>query len=543
MKGVVTVKITFLGATHEVTGSYTLLEWMEGRYLIIDYGMTQWDDDYVNEPLPVPAEKIEYVLLTHAHIDHSGNLPLLYRNGFRGTIYCTAETMNLCTIMLADSAHIQESEALSQNKKNQRAGRPEVEPLYTAEDAAATMKLFQPCHYDKIYQIDEGLSIRFTDIGHLLGSASIECFLREGNEERTMVFSGDVGNINQPILNDPKPVRAADYLMIEATYGGRLHNIQEDPVPKLVDILSRTFKRGGSVIIPSFAVGRTQELLYFFREIKKNGLIPEYPDFPVYLDSPMANEATAVFLQCDTSCLDDETKKIMLEGDNPIWFDGLQTTTDSNESKALNSNTLPKVIIASGGMCEGGRIRHHLKHNLWNAANTILFVGYQSAGTLGRIIYDGAKEVKIYGDTIEVKAEVELLNGVSGHADQAGLLNWLDMFDRKPSYVFINHGDHDSCTALEEKIKTEKGLSCLAPYSGSSFDLIRGEWIKLTAPVFQSGKKEGTQNRIVKRAKKELNAYQEAVTAAEELLERIRNMKGHANHELRQLTQKIQMIK
>ena len=535
------MKITFIGATHEVTGSKTLLEWMDGRYLVVDYGTIQGDDDYEIEPLPVPASKIEYVLLTHAHIDHSGNLPLLYKEGFRGSIYCTAETMNLCSIMLADSAHIHESEAFSQNKKNLRAGLPEMEPLYTKEDAEAVMKLFRPCQYGRIYQIDEGISIRFTDIGHLLGSAAIECFLRENDIEKTMVFSGDVGNIGQPILNDPMPVRAADYLMIESTYGQRLHDRQTDPVPKLVDVLHRTFDRGGTVIIPSFAVGRTQELLFFFREIKQNNLLEDYADFPVYLDSPMANEATAVFLQCGIDCLDEETRTIMREGNNPIWFDGLHTITEAAESKALNTNPDPKVIIASGGMCEGGRIRHHLKHNIWNPKNTILFVGYQSTGTLGRIIYDGAKEVRIYGETIEIRAEIELLGGVSGHADQAGLLNWLDMFEKKPSYVFVNHGDHEACLALEEKIRNEKKISCLAPYSGSSFDLIHGEWIRLTEPVFRSKEKEMNRKQQAKTYK-EKEAYQEAMEAAEELLNKVKGMEGHANHELRQLVRQIRNL-
>ena len=258
---------------------------------------------------------------------------------------------------------------------------------------------YQTAGYDTTVLVDD-------DIGHLLGSASIECFLEENGEQRTVVFSGDVGNINQPILNDPQPIDEADYLIIESTYGNRLHDRQVDPIPLLVDVLRRTFERGGTVIIPSFAVGRTQELLYFFREIKQYRMLPEYQDFPVYVDSPMANEATAVFLQCSVSCLDAETREVMREGENPIWFDGLHTVTETEDSKRLNDNTEPKVVISSGGMCEGGRIRHHLKHNIWDRRNTILFAGYQASGTLGRIIYDGAREVKIYGDTIEVKAEI-----------------------------------------------------------------------------------------------------------------------------------------
>ena len=477
------MKITFLGALHEVTGSRTMLEWLPGRYLLVDCGMKQGEDILVNEEMPVPASKIEYVLLTHAHIDHSGNLPLLYKQGFRGTVYATPETENLCSIMLADSAHIQESEAESQNKKNLRAGLPEVQPLYTAEDAEAVMKLFRPCQYDKLIRIDEGLTIRFNDIGHLLGSSAIECFIEENGEKRTMVFSGDVGNINQPIIRDPQPIPQADYLMIESTYGNRLHDRSEDPIPLLTDILERTFSRGGSVIIPSFAVGRTQELLYFFREIKQKRLLGEHGDFKVYVDSPMANEATAVFLQCDVSCLDEKTREVMRQGENPIWFDGLNTIVSTEESKALNAMNEPKVIIASGGMCEGGRIRHHLKHNLWEKKNTILFVGYQANGTLGRIIYDGAKSVKIYGEEIDVNAEISLLSGISGHADQAGLLSWLNRFEKKPKLVFVNHGDDESCKELVRKIGEDLQMEAYAPYSGASFDLLKGEWIRLTDPA------------------------------------------------------------
>ena len=537
------MKLTFLGANHEVTGSRTLLEWLPGRYLLVDDGMTQGNDEYINAPLPVSPGAVEYVFLTHAHIDHSGNLPLLVKQGFRGTIYCTAETANLCSIMLADSAHIQETEAQSQSKKNLRAGLAEVEPLYTAEDVQQTMKLFFPCEYGRIYQVDEGLSIRFTDIGHLLGSSAIECFLEEAGQRRTMVFSGDVGNTDQPIINDPQPVAAADYLLLESTYGNRLHEREKDPIPLLVDVLRRTFDRGGTVIIPSFAVGRTQELLYFFREIRQRRLLPEYPEFPVYVDSPMANEATAVFLQCDISCLDEDTRKVMAQGENPIWFEGLRTVTETADSKLLNANTDPKVVISSGGMCEGGRIRHHLKHNLWNEKNTILFVGYQANGTLGRIIYDGAKEVKIYGETIEVRAEIRLLAGVSGHADQQGLLNWLQRFETKPKFVFVNHGEDESCEALSKKIIEDIGIPALAPYSGSSFDLLSGEWIRLETPVIKEQPKEKEkEKKASNRRKKAAGPYSELLRAAESLLAKVKTMQEAANGDIRALTEEIRKL-
>ncbi|MBQ6514706.1 MAG: MBL fold metallo-hydrolase [Clostridia bacterium] len=530
------MKLTFLGANHEVTGSRTLLEWNEGRFLLVDEGMTQGDDEYENAPLPVSPERIEYVLLTHAHIDHSGMLPLLVRQGFRGKIYATAETTNLCAIMLADSASIQEKDAEHQTKKNLRVGKEPVEPLYTAQDAENAMKLFRPCEYHQIIPVDEGLSIRFNDAGHLMGSSSIECFLTEDGKQVTMVFSGDVGNTDQPIINDPCPVAGADYLMIESTYGSRLHDRRTDPIPFLTEILEKTFARGGSVIIPSFAIGRTQELLYFFREIKMRNLLPAYPDFPVYVDSPLSNEATAIFLQCSTDCLDEDARAIMRQGENPIWFDGLQTIVSVEESKALNQNRDPKVIIASGGMCEGGRIRHHLKHNLWNAANTVLFVGYQANGTLGRIIYDGAKEVKILGEEIKVQAEIALLNGVSGHADQDGLLRWVEGMGKKPARIFVNHGDDESCEALAGLLTERFGLPAEAPYSGSVFDLLKGEWIRLEPPV---RKKKAPAKKEEKRKPAEHQEYKQLLAAAESLLAHVKTMDQHANGEIRKLTRAI----
>ncbi len=533
------MKLTFLGANHEVTGSRTLLEWNEGRYLLVDEGMTQGDDTYVNSELPVSPSQIEMVLLTHAHIDHSGMLPLLVRQGFQGRIYATAETMNLCAIMLADSASIQEKDAEYQTKKNLRVGKEAVEPLYTAEDVQKAMQLFRPCAYNQIIQADEGLAIRFTDAGHLLGSSSIECFLSEGGKQVKMVFSGDVGNTDQPIIRDPSPVDGADYVMIESTYGDRLHDRTRDPIPYLVETLETTFARGGSVIIPSFAVGRAQELLYFFREIKMRNLLPDFPDFPVYLDSPLANEATAVFLQCSVDCLDDNARAIMREGENPIWFEGLKTTVSAEESKALNENSEPKVIIASGGMCEGGRIRHHLKHNIWDGRNTILFVGYQANGTLGRIIYDGIKHVKILGEEIEVKAEIRLLNGVSGHADQAGLLRWVEEMKTKPRRIFVNHGEDESCETLARLLTEQFGMPADCPFSGSSFDLLKGEWIRLAAPVYKEKPRPAAQTKQRSSANQD---YLRLVAAAEALLEQAKSMQNHANGDIRKLTRQIQSL-
>ena len=531
------MKLTFLGANHQVTGSRTLLEWNEGRYLLVDEGMIQGNNEYENAPMPVSPGQIEYVLLTHAHIDHSGMLPLLVKEGFQGKIYATSETMNLCSIMLEDSASIQERDAEYRTKKNLRKGGVPAEPLYTSEDVQKTMKLFRPCPYGQMIDVDESLSVRFTDAGHLLGSSSVECFLFEEGKRVTMVFSGDVGNTNQPIIRDPDPVRAADYLMVESTYGARLHDRAIDPIPSLVQVLRKTFSRGGTVIIPSFAVGRMQEMLYFFREIKMKKLLPEYPDFEVYLDSPLAEQATSVFLQCKTDCLDEEARSIMREGKNPLWFDGLNITESVNESMALNAIKKPKVILASSGMCEGGRICHHLKHNIWNPSNTILFVGYQANGTLGRIIYDGAEKVKILGEEVYVKAEIAFLNGISGHADQAGLLNWLDGMERKPARVFINHGDDENSRTLSEKITERFGLPAEIPWSGSCFDLLRGEWVHLSDPVKVEKKTcaaQGTKQRSSANP-----YYLSLMEAAAALLKYAENMEGHANHDIRKLTKQI----
>ena len=531
------MKITFLGATHQVTGSCTLLEWLPGRYCIVDYGMIQGENEFLQQDLPIAPGAVEYVFLTHAHIDHTGRLPFLYKNGFRGKIYCTDETASLCSIMLADSAQIQETDAAYQTKKNLRVGKPAVEPLYTREDAANVMKCFRTCKYQEMVMVDQGLSVRFSDAGHLLGSSFIEFFLEEDGCQKKMVFSGDVGNTNQPIICDPSAIDETDYLLIESTYGTRLHDRQIDPIPLLVEVLRKTFSRGGTVIIPSFAVGRTQEMLYFFREIKQKNLLPEFQDFPVYVDSPLANEATAIFLQCNTVCLDEETRAVMKEGENPIWFDGLHTVVTADESKLLNEDGKRKVVIASGGMCEGGRIRHHLKHGIWNKNNTILFVGFQAAGTLGRKILDGAKEVNILGEMVDVNAELAQLQGVSGHADRNGLLDWVDHFKKKPVRVFIDHGDEESCTAFAAAVAERYQVPAEAPYSGSCFDLLKNEWIRIEAPVRikpEQEPKKTDEGRI-----RNVNLFNDLMKVLNDFTEYIKNLQGHSNHELSMMIEKI----
>lgn len=425
------MKLTFLGAAHEVTGSRFLLQAC-GKNIMVDYGMEQGVDIYQNAPLPIEESAIDCAFLTHAHIDHSGYLPLLVKNGFHGPIYTTAATADLCKIMLLDSAHIQESEAEYANRKAQRNGGKMVEPLYTQEDALNTCALLKPCHYQETVSVFPGISICMTDAGHLLGSASIEVKVTENDVTKTIVFSGDIGNVAQPFLRDPDYLHHADYVVMEATYGTRSHGDRPDYIGEMTRILQETFDKGGNVIIPSFAVGRTQEMLYFIRHIKQHNLIKGHDHFPVYVDSPLGIEATHIFNENSLECADEETMALIRAGVNPIDFEDLIVSASADESKLINNEPTPKVIISSSGMCDAGRIRHHLKHNLWRPQCTVLFVGYQSMGTLGRSLVEGCKEVKLFGETISVCARIEQLAGISGHADNKGLMKWASEFEPLP---------------------------------------------------------------------------------------------------------------
>ncbi len=378
------MKLTFIGADHEVTGSCHYLE-IGKKHILVDYGMEQGVNVFENAPLPVDEAMIDYVFLTHAHIDHSGMLPLLYAKGFRGQVFMTDATADLCSIMLRDCAHIQMMEAEWKNRKAKRsAGVAAVEPIFDMEDAEGIIKRIVPCHYNTVVEVCEGVSIRFTDIGHLLGSSSIEVWLTEGGMTKKIVFSGDIGNKDMPLLRNPMPTAEADYVVMESTYGNRLHSKERvDYVKELAAILKETFDRGGNVVIPSFAVGRTQELLYFLRKIKVGRLVEGHEDFPVYVDSPLAVEAIGIFQENKRECFDEEALNLVKEGINPISFSKLRLSITSDESKAINFIDTPKVIISASGMCEAGRIRHHLKHNLWRPECTILFEGNQAVGTLG----------------------------------------------------------------------------------------------------------------------------------------------------------------
>lgn len=467
------MKITFLGANHEVTGSCHYLN-AAGKNVLIDCGMEQGQDVYENQKIPVNASEVDFVLLTHAHIDHSGLLPLLYRNGFRGKIYTTQPTVDLCDILLRDSAHIQEFEAEWRNRKARRANEKIFVPMFSMEDAEQVMKLFIGCKYDEMIHLADGLETRFSDVGHLLGSASIEVWLKEADEKRKIVFSGDIGNLSKPLIKDPKFTTEADYVVMESTYGNRSHGGTPNYIGDLVDVFKRTFARGGNVVIPSFAVGRTQELLYFIRQIKEQKLLN---DFDVYVDSPLAIEATSIYSKNYDQCFDEEAMELVRKGINPLSFPGLKLAVDSSESKSINFITTPKVIISASGMCDAGRIRHHLKHNLWRSESTVLFVGYQANGTLGRILTDGIKAVKIFGEEIQVNAEIVSLQGFSGHADKGELLNWINSFVKKPKHVFVVHGEDTVCEEFTTCLKDEYGYNASAPYTGECYDLITGECI------------------------------------------------------------------
>ena len=528
------MKLVFLGATHEVTGSCTLIE-IGGKYGLVDCGMEQGEDVFVNQEIPVNPGELDFVLLTHAHIDHSGNIPLLFKNGYTGPVYATDATCHLCEIMLRDCAHIQESDAEWKSRKSKRAGGSAVEPVYTLDDAETAITHLRPCSYGEMIQVDEGVVIRFTDVGHLLGSASIEVFLTEGDSSKTVVFSGDIGNTDQPLIKDPQYIHEADYVITESTYGDRLHEKGEkNSVEYFADCVQRTLDRGGNVVIPSFAVGRTQEMLYLIRIIKERGLVSGHGDFPVYVDSPLANEATGIFLQCDRSYFDDDTRVLLDSGVNPLMSPGVTLAVSSEESKAINFDKTPKIIISASGMCEAGRIRHHLKHNLWRKECLILFVGYQAVGTTGRKIRDGAREVKLFGEDITVNAEIGYLPGKSGHADKDGLIRWITAFREKPAMVFVNHGEDETVKSYASCLSEEYGFTVSAPYSGAVFDLLLGTYTEWPAGI--PVKKEKA------KAGRAADVFAGLVAAGERLMAVIRACKGIPNKELARFTGQVNSL-
>lgn len=526
------MKLMFIGATHEVTGSCHYINAC-GKHILVDYGMEQGVNIFENAPLPVEAPLIDYVLLTHAHIDHSGMLPLLYAKGFRGQIFMTKASSDLCNIMLRDCAHIQMQEAEWHNRKARRnAAMPSAVPIYTLQDAEGIIKKIVPCPYDSKINLCDGIEIRFSDIGHLLGSSSIEVWMSENGVTKKIVFSGDIGNKNQPLIKDPSYTREADYVVMESTYGDRLHSTERpDYVKGLAEIIQTTFNRGGNVVIPSFAVGRTQEILYFIRKIKEDKLIFGFPDFPVYVDSPMAVSATEIFRENEESCFDDEALALIRKGINPITFPGLNLSITSDESKAINFDMTPKVIISASGMCDAGRIRHHLKHNLWRQECTVLFVGYQAMGTLGREIVEGAKEVKLFGETIGIRADIKTLAGISGHADKNGLLEWISGFESPLTKVFVVHGEDSVTESFAGTLREECGLDAYAPYSGTRFDLINGTFDYEAVPV-----------RVAPKKKPVSDVFNRLMLAGQRLVGVIKKNEGGANKDLAKFADQINSL-
>lgn len=527
------MKLTFIGADHEVTGSEHLLETKDLK-ILIDCGLEQGRNVYENAELPVSYNEIDYILLTHAHIDHAGRIPWAYRQGFNGTIVTTNASMDLDSIMLLDSAHIQEQEAEWQNRKAKRSGKNLVEPLYTVKDAEAIIKNFSPVPYDRVIELSDTVKVRFTDAGHLLGSASLEIWIDEDGVKKKIVFSGDIGNKDKPLIRDPQYIAEADYVVMECTYGNRLHDRSLDHLEDLRRIIQETLDRGGNVVIPAFAVGRTQELLYLIRHLKQDGMIKGHEGFPVYVDSPLAVQATTVFKENLLECYDQETKELVQQGINPIGFPNLHLSVSAEDSKAINEDLTPKVIIAASGMCDAGRIRHHLKHNLWRPECSVVFAGYQAEGTLGRSLMEGAKEIKIFGEEILVRAHIEEMGSMSSHADQTGLLDWINAYTRRPEKLILVHGDDEAMTAFSALVREKTGLEPICPYSGSVFDLASGEFTHMAEPRFIK-RETGVSVRNTK-------VQQELTIALSELTRLAEEYREGANSDIRRLTKDIRSL-
>ncbi len=539
------MKLYFIGADREVTGSCHVLE-VNGKYIMLDCGLEQGRDIYVNEDLPVSASEIDAVLLSHAHIDHSGLLPKLVKDGFHGKIWCTDATKQLCDIMLKDSAHIQESEAEWASRKAKRSGRKQVKPLYTVQDAEIAMLYFQVIPYGETFSPVEGVTARYEDGGHILGSAIIYLTMQEDGKTRTLAYTGDLGNINMPIVNDPSPRETTDYVITESTYGDRLHEKIDNPVKQLADIMNRTFARGGNVVIPAFAVGRTQEILYFIREILKNDMV-SYKDFLVYVDSPLAEEATAIFEENTFGYYDEEAMQILHEGGHPLVFPNLRMVIDVEESKLINTSDKPSVIISASGMCTSGRIKHHLKHNLWRPECTIAFAGYQAEDTLGRRLVDGEKDVKIYQEDIHVEAEIVELQDVSAHADRDGLMHWLTDNPEKPRNVFVVHGEDTVAENFAKQLQNDCGYEASAPYSGYVFDLLYNKYESTEEPdrVLSAEEKKEEIRKDQEREQDTYSQnkyYNELMEKGQKLIRLIEKHKNAKNSELKKFLKEVDKL-
>ena len=517
------MKLHFFGADQCVTGSCHCLE-VNGKRILIDCGLQQGRDEVDNSSLPFHAGNIDYVLVTHAHIDHSGRIPLLVKQGFRGRILTTRLTAQLMDIMLQDSAHIQESDAEYKNRKNLRAGRPVVEPLYTVEDALQVKEFITTCEYGETVDLCEGVQVECIDAGHLLGSASMKLTVTENGETRTIVFSGDIGNVDQPIIRDPQFFHQADFVVMESTYGNRNHTEVWSYTDELAQIIDETLGNGGNVVIPSFAVGRTQELLYFIRQIKDENLVKSVPNFNVYVDSPLSKAATTIFTGDLDGYLDADALALVQDGTHMFNFSNLRMTETVEESKGLNEDGIPKVIISASGMCDAGRIRHHLKHNLWKPECTIVFVGYQGEGTLGRSLLEGVRSVKLFGEEIAVHAKIVNFQGLSSHADRDHLLAWIaDIKAPKPQHVFIVHGDREVAPYFAESVE-KLGFTAHAPQYTEVYDLIEDQ---IVAPGYLPERKAKAVG-----GQRVSSAYERLVALGQRMVDVIRRSKGRDNKTL-----------
>ena len=524
------MKLSFFGADQCVTGSCHFLEAC-GKRILIDCGLQQGRDEISNEEFPFEPNTIDYVLVTHAHIDHSGRIPMLIKHGFQGRILTTRLTAELLDIMLLDSAYIQEQDAEWRNRKGERSGAIRVEPLYTVEDAYRVRQFMSTCEYGQVIDLCEGVEVEFVDAGHLLGSSFIAMEITEDNVTKRIIFSGDIGNVNQPIIRDPVHIHGADYVVMESTYGDRNHAENWGYRENLAKIIDETIGRGGNVIIPSFAVGRTQELLYFIREIKDLRLVHSYPDFPVYIDSPLARRATAIFTGDLHGYLDDDAMRLVKDGTHMFSFTNLHMTESSEESKLLNVDHQPKVIISASGMCDAGRIRHHLKHNLWRAESTIVFVGYQGEGTLGRSLLEGTKSVKLFGEEIAVHAKIVNFKGLSSHADRDHLISWISDFQNpKPQHVFVVHGDREVAPFFAQTLNS-MGISAHAPQYTEVYDL-------LTNSIVQQGYLPERKTKTARAS----SAYDRLSTVGEMLMESIKRSRGRDNKSLARFADQLRQL-
>ena len=591
------MKLSFYGADQCVTGSCHCLE-VNGRRILVDCGLQQGRDEVSNDAFPFAANDIDFVLVTHAHIDHTGRIPMLVKQGFQGRIVATRLTADLMDIMLQDSAHIQESDAEWKNRKAERSGAPRVEPLYTIEDAQRVSQYMTTCEYNQPLDLCEGVRVEFVDAGHLLGSASILVTATEGGITKQIVFSGDIGNVDQPIIRDPTYLTGADYVVMESTYGDRNHTevwSYTDDLAKIIDetiakggnvvipsfavgrtqellyfirdptyltgadyvvmestygdrnhtevwsytddlakIIDETIAKGGNVVIPSFAVGRTQELLYFIREIKDKGMVKSDPDFPVYIDSPLAKKATTIFTGDLRGYLDEAALELVQDGTHMFNFTNLRMTETSEESKMLNMDPTPKVIISASGMCDAGRIRHHLKHNLWRPECTVVFVGYQGEGTLGRTLLEGVKSVKLFGEEIAVHAQIVNFQGLSSHADRNHLLSWIQAIQApKPQHVFVVHGDREVAPFFAKTIQG-LGFTAHAPQYTEVYDLIAD---KVTEPGYLPERKARTTGGMRASA-----AYERLVAVGNMLMESIKRSRGRDNKSLARFADQLRQL-